>query len=1060
MAADTTLAKLRVLIDANLKPYKDGMEKVKSITRSTTDTVNSQMRRMKGVIAGAISVAAITAFSKSCIELGSDLAEVQNVVDVTFGNMSEQVNQFAKNALTTYGLSETSAKQFTSTMGAMLKSMGLTTQQAYDMGTSLTALSADMASFYNLDAQTAFEKIRSGISGETEPLKQLGINMSVANLEAFALAKGITKSYNAMTQQEQALLRYNYLLSVTKDAQGDFSRTSDQWANQVRILTERFNSLRAAIGQGLIYALTPVIRVLNQLLERLITVSNAFSDFMAKITGNDKRTETSVGASVDSLSDFASIATDASDATTNIGDAAEDSAKKAKKAVASLMGFDQIHKLSSAAEDASDESQNEDTGMAGLTAAPLTNSFVDAATAGNRELSPVLQKLIDLLGAAKDKLKELAEIWKEGFKSGLGVESLEDFKRRLEPIKENILAIGRSLKGIFGDPEVQNAANDWATRTAYALGQVAGSALSIGITLAENLTGGIRKYLDQNTGRIKGWLISMFDISGDIWEMTGDWAESIAYVFSAFGGENGQQLTANIIGIFADGFMGVTELAGKFARDVTNIITKPIIDNKEKLRTAFDELLGILAEVTGTIKGFVDHIVDKLNEMYDEHIKPFLDSVAEGLSYLLGVYIDSVLPVLQEIGDKVEELFNQHLSPLVDSLIDLLGALFDVLKILWEAVLEPFLGWLIPILAELTGTLLTGLIDGIGFLADCLRVLVDIITSVIEAGVQLYNNWDEIKVSAVEVWDGIKDAIGEDIELIKTFFGGLRDSISAMKDDISSLFSNIRDDTQSKWSDIKNGIQSKVSDIKNNVSSKWNEIKNDISTKLSSIKSDASSKWASIKSDISSKISGIKSNVNSGWSNIKSAISSRMSGIRSDVSGGFSNIASSVSNSLSNLRNSVVNIWEGIKNTFSNAISYIRNLFNFEWHFPHISLPHFSWEWIDLGGIVSIPSISVSWYAQGGFPKLGELFMAGENGPEMVGKMGGRNAVANNDQIVEGVASGVFDAVYAAMSRIMSENGGNGGDVVLMVDSEELARATNRGNRRLDRRYNPSVKFS
>ena len=166
--ADQTLARLKVLIDANMKPYREGMQKVSNITKSTTDTINSHMGRIKGVIAGALSVTAIVAFSKSCIELGSDLAEVQNVVDVTFGSMSDKVDQFAKNALTAYGLSETSAKQFTSTMGAMLKSMGLSTQQAFDMGTSLTALSADMASFYNLDAKTAFEKIRSGISGETE----------------------------------------------------------------------------------------------------------------------------------------------------------------------------------------------------------------------------------------------------------------------------------------------------------------------------------------------------------------------------------------------------------------------------------------------------------------------------------------------------------------------------------------------------------------------------------------------------------------------------------------------------------------------------------------------------------------------------------------------------------------------------------------------------------------------------------------------------------------------------------------------------------------------------
>ena len=193
---------------------------------------NNQIRNLASSLSSALgiglSTVALVNFTKSSLELGSNLAEVQNVVDVTFGSMAEDINKFASTAITQLGLSETSAKQYASTMGAMLKSMGLSTSQALEMSKAITSLSADMASFYNLDNDAAFEKIRAGISGETEPLKALGINMSVANMEAYALSKGITKAYNSMSQSEQAILRYNYLLSVTADAQGDFVRTSDK----------------------------------------------------------------------------------------------------------------------------------------------------------------------------------------------------------------------------------------------------------------------------------------------------------------------------------------------------------------------------------------------------------------------------------------------------------------------------------------------------------------------------------------------------------------------------------------------------------------------------------------------------------------------------------------------------------------------------------------------------------------------------------------------------------------------------------------------------------------
>lgn len=142
---------------------------------------------------------------KTGIDYASDLAEVQNVVDVTFGSATEAINSWSKECLAAYGMNEVSAKRYAGTIGAMLKSSGLAGDAIVDMSKDMVGLAGDMASFYNLDLETAFEKIRSGISGETEPLKQLGINMSVANLEAYALSQGITTAYNEMSQAEQVM---------------------------------------------------------------------------------------------------------------------------------------------------------------------------------------------------------------------------------------------------------------------------------------------------------------------------------------------------------------------------------------------------------------------------------------------------------------------------------------------------------------------------------------------------------------------------------------------------------------------------------------------------------------------------------------------------------------------------------------------------------------------------------------------------------------------------------------------------------------------------------------
>ena len=228
--------------------FEDTVEDTMNGAESTVSTTAAKIAK---AIGSAFVVKQVIEFGKAAIGVASDLNEVQNVVDTTFGDGSVKIDEWAKNAAEAFGESELQAKQFTSTLGAMFKSMGVGQADMEEMSMSLAGLAGDMASFYNLDPTEAFEKLRSGISGETEPLKQLGINMSVVNLEAFAMSEGITKSYQEMTQAEQATLRYQYIMSATADAQGDFANTSDSLANQQRILQLEIQTLAAEIGNDL-----------------------------------------------------------------------------------------------------------------------------------------------------------------------------------------------------------------------------------------------------------------------------------------------------------------------------------------------------------------------------------------------------------------------------------------------------------------------------------------------------------------------------------------------------------------------------------------------------------------------------------------------------------------------------------------------------------------------------------------------------------------------------------------------------------------------------------------
>lgn len=391
--------------------------------------ITSVAKKAAATIAAAFGVKKLIEFGKSCLDLGSDLAEVQNVVDVTFPQMTAQVDSFAQSAAKNFGLSETMAKQYTGTFGAMAKAFGFSEKQAYDMGTSLTALAGDVASFYNLSQDEAYTKLKSVFTGETESLKDLGVVMTQTALDSYALANGFGKTTAQMSEAEKVALRYQFVQEQLALANGDFARTSGGWANQVRILSLQFQSLKASIGQGLINVFTPVLKMINTLIGRLITLANAFKSFTELITGKK-----SSGSSAGQMSDLGSAASDASTGLDNASDSADTAASSAKKAgsaakkaakeMRSLMGFDQIHKLSAPSDNDDADSSDDDGSDKGLgksntvsDIAPTKVNFGELAE-GETTIDKLDKKFLNLFESIKKGIeptvKSLKRLWNEG----------------------------------------------------------------------------------------------------------------------------------------------------------------------------------------------------------------------------------------------------------------------------------------------------------------------------------------------------------------------------------------------------------------------------------------------------------------------------------------------------------------------------------------------------------------------------------------------------------------------------------------------------------------------
>jgi len=303
--------------------------------KSGTNTLKTQANGMKSTLLSlgktigiAFGVTQLIKFGKQAVELASDIQEVQNVVDTAFGDMAYKMEQFADIAIEMYGISELTAKQTGSTFMAMAKGMDIANESASDISLQLTALSADMASFYNKSQEATSTALKSVFTGETETLKQFGIVMTEANLESFRLAQGIETSYKNMSQAEKVALRYNYVMNATKLAQGDFAKTQDSWANQTRILSERWKEFLGLLGNGLIKVLTPLIQVLNTVLQYLISFATVLTQMLGGEAQKQQEISASIGGAVDNQKDLTKET--------------EKTAKANKKTLAS---FDEIQKL-------------------------------------------------------------------------------------------------------------------------------------------------------------------------------------------------------------------------------------------------------------------------------------------------------------------------------------------------------------------------------------------------------------------------------------------------------------------------------------------------------------------------------------------------------------------------------------------------------------------------------------------------------------------------------------------------------------------------------------------
>ena len=439
-------------------------------TRVDTSGVNKGMTSIKsivgkvgGVMAAAFSVRALVNFGKEAINLASDLQEVQNVVDTAFGSMSYKIEQFSKTAIENFGISELTAKRTASTYMAMAKGMGIAEDVASDMAITMTGLTADIASFYNMSQERADVILKSVYTGETETLKQLGIVMTEVNLQNFAMSQGITKNISKMTQQEKTMLRYQFVLQQTALAQGDFAKTSDSWANQTRILAERWKEMQSIFGQAFVALGTLILPAINAVVSGMTKLANITSVAAQNIYKMFTGKTLEFGKTENTVSNLGGASADAATGMADLGDAIEKSGKQAKK---SLAGFDDLQIIASNVSDSAGSAAGGMGDLGGL-AGGITETGEGADYMAEAEkINTALTYIMGIVGGALVAVGLLL-LFNGNIPWGVGF------------IVAGATIFGVSAAALGGDNPSQNASNALSNL----MGVIGGALVALGIML-------------------------------------------------------------------------------------------------------------------------------------------------------------------------------------------------------------------------------------------------------------------------------------------------------------------------------------------------------------------------------------------------------------------------------------------------------------------------------------------------------------------------------------------------------------------------------------------------
>lgn len=740
-----TLDELKVMIDAEIAPFRKKMKEVENQVKGTSDQVKNataKVREQSNSIGSAFGklakFAGFAILGKKLLDVGMystqtalEVSASMNQIKRQMGESSQSFLKWVNDNANAMNMGVGEATNYGAVYSNLFSGFIKDTNKLSAYTAKMLQTSAVVAEGSGRTITDVMERIRSGLLGNTEAIEDLGINVNVAMIESTEAFKKFAngQSWQQLDYQTQQQIR---LMAILEQATAKYGNTLSNSVNgRISLFKSLMKDAALNLGNSMLPIINAIMPVLNSFAMVLKNVTAKLAEFIALMFNKKATVKDGVGGAVgdmgNAMKDAAGGAGDLADAVDDAGDSAGgladnlgDSAKNAKKAakeLLGLMGFDEINILQKPKDDDAGGSGGGGGGKGGKGKGGGGGPFKDILP--EVELTDMDNQFKSIFDGLGDKLKGLFDLFKKGFDAAFRPEGIERIKIALDQI-------AKTLGEIATDPRVVNAFNRMAEKIAYALGQVTGSIATIGLGIGVFLAESIANGLGRQKERIIRALIALFDNIGNIAEAVGNIAQAFSSAFyDVITSTGAVRIGSAIVSTLLSLTSTIVEVGSKLAGSLFKGFEKVVVTSAPKISSIFQSLLDTVAPVFESIERSVNKFGDGLSRVYDEHVAPAIDSIANAFNGL----IDIIQILWENSWQPFAEFLSNTFGLSIEGVADLLGgAILSALKILADTIklvangFTAFSDWckenkeIISTIASVIGTLAT-VWQGIKFLS-------------------------------------------------------------------------------------------------------------------------------------------------------------------------------------------------------------------------------------------------------------------------------------------------------------------------------------------------------